>query len=81
MINYPARGIGQTTIDRILIAANEQNISMFEVLENLDQLQLEINTGIKTKLQNFVNMIKSFQIEASSKNAFEVADMVIKQTD
>ena len=80
VINYPARGIGQTTIDRVLIAANEQNISMFEVLENLDQLQLKINTGIKTKLQNFVNMIKSFQIETLSKNAFEVADMVIKQT-
>jgi len=80
VINYPARGIGQTTIDRILIAANEQSISMFQVLENLDQLQLRINTGIKTKLQNFVNMIKSFQIETSSKNAFEVADMVIKQT-
>lgn len=80
VINYPARGIGQTTIDRILIAANEQNISMFEVLENLDQLQLKINTGIRTKLQNFVNMIKTFQIETSSKNAFEVADLVIKQT-
>ena len=80
VINYPARGIGQTTIDRVLIAANEQKISMFEVLENLDQLQLKINTGIKTKLQNFVNMIKSFQIETLSNNAFEVADMVIKQT-
>ena len=80
VINYPARGIGQTTIDRILIAANEYKISMFEVLTQMDQLPLGINTGIKTKLQNFVNMIKSFQIEAVSKNAFEVADLVVKQT-
>jgi DNA helicase-2/ATP-dependent DNA helicase PcrA len=80
VINYPARGIGQTTIDRILIAANEYKISMFDVLNQMDQLPLGINTGIKTKLQNFVNMIKSFQIEAVSKNAFEVADLVVKQT-
>ena len=80
VINYPARGIGQTTIDRILIAANEYKISMFEVLTQMDQLPLGIHTGIKTKLQNFVNMIKGFQIEAMTKNAFEVADLVVKQT-
>jgi DNA helicase-2/ATP-dependent DNA helicase PcrA len=80
VINYPARGIGQTTVDRLLIAANEHKISMFEVLTRLDQIEVGINTGIKTKLQNFANMIRSFQIEAASKNAFEVADMVLKQT-
>ena len=80
VINYPARGIGQTTLDRILIAANHYKISMFEVLTRLDELQIGINAGIRTKLQNFVNMIRGFQIEAASKNAFEVADMVVKQT-
>ncbi len=80
VINYPARGIGQTTLDRILIAANHYKVSMFEVLTRLDELQIGINAGIRTKLQNFVNMIRGFQIEAASKNAFEVADMVVKQT-
>lgn len=80
VINYPARGIGQTTLDRILIAANHYKISMFEVLTRLDELQIGINAGIRTKLQNFVNMIRGFQIQAASKNAFEVADMVVKQT-
>lgn len=80
IINYPARGIGQTTLDRILIAANHYKISMFEVLTRLDELQIGINAGIRTKLQNFVNMIRGFQIQAASKNAFEVADMVVKQT-
>ncbi|WKK64863.1 ATP-dependent helicase [Lutimonas zeaxanthinifaciens] len=80
VINYPARGIGQTTIDRLVIAANQNNISIFELLFQLDRIPLNINSGIKTKLINFRDMIRSFQIEAQSKNAFEVADLVVKKT-
>jgi DNA helicase-2/ATP-dependent DNA helicase PcrA len=80
VINYPARGIGQTTIDRLVIAANQHNISIFELLFQLDNLAININSGIKTKLINFRDMIRSFQIEAQSKNAFEMADLVIKKT-
>ncbi|UCE94865.1 MAG: ATP-binding domain-containing protein, partial [Flavobacteriaceae bacterium] len=80
VINYPARGIGQTTIDRLVIAANENNISIFELLFQLDRIPVNINSGIKTKLINFRDMIRSFQIEAQSKNAFEVADLVVKKT-
>lgn len=80
VINYPARGIGQTTIDRLVIASNQHNISIFELLFQLDSLSININSGIKTKLINFRDMIRSFQIEAQSKNAFEMADLVIKKT-
>ncbi|MCP4884277.1 MAG: UvrD-helicase domain-containing protein [Flavobacteriales bacterium] len=80
VINYPARGIGQTTIDRLVIAANQQNISIFELLFQLDSLPININSGIKAKLVNFRDMIRSFQIESQTKNAFEVADLVIKKT-
>ncbi|MGB5363916.1 MAG: 3'-5' exonuclease, partial [Aureibaculum sp.] len=80
VINYPARGIGQTTIDKLTVAANHYKKSIFEVLENLDKIDLKINSGTKIKLSDFVNMIKSFQIEAQTKNAFEVADHVIKKT-
>ena len=80
VINYPARGIGQTTIDRLVIAANQNKISIFDLLFQLDKLPININTGIKTKLVNFRDMIRSFQIEAQSKNAFEMADLVIKKT-
>jgi len=79
VINYPARGIGQTTIDRLVIAANHHKVSLFELLFQLDSLSININSGIKTKLLNFRDMIRSFQIEAQSKNAFEVADLVIKK--
>ena len=80
VINYPARGIGQTTIDRLVIGANENNISLFELLFQLDLHSININSGIRTKLVNFRDMIRSFQIEAQTKNAFEMADLVVKKT-
>ncbi|MBA6157040.1 UvrD-helicase domain-containing protein [Tenacibaculum sp. S7007] len=80
IINYPARGIGATTIDKLAIAANHYNKSIFEILLNLDKVDLKINSGTKTKLENFVRMIQRFQIEAKTKNAFEIADLVVKNT-
>jgi len=80
VINYPARGIGQTTVEKLTVAANHYKKSIFEVLENLDKIDLKLNSGTKIKLNNFVTMIKSFQIEAQSKNAFEITDLVIKKT-
>ncbi|AUC15192.1 ATP-dependent DNA helicase [Tenacibaculum sp. SZ-18] len=80
VINYPARGIGQTTIDKLTIAANNYKKSIFEVIQTLPLLDVNINAGTKTKLENFANMIQRFQIESQTKNAFEVADLVVKQT-
>jgi DNA helicase-2/ATP-dependent DNA helicase PcrA len=53
VINYPARGIGATTIDKLTIAANHYKKSIFEVLKHLDKINLKLNSGTKTKLQNF----------------------------
>ena len=80
VVNYPARGIGQTTIDRLVIAANEHNITIFELLSQLETLPIGINSGIKAKLTNFRDMIRSFQIESQTKNAFEMVDLVVKKT-
>ena len=79
-INYPARGIGATTIDKLTIAANHYNKSIFDVIKSIDKIDLKINTGTKIKLQNFLNMMLRFQIDAQKVNAFEIADSVIKQT-
>ncbi|HET8753225.1 MAG TPA: 3'-5' exonuclease, partial [Salinimicrobium sp.] len=78
--NYPARGIGQTSIDKLIIAANHYGRSIFEVIENIDRIELKINSGTKNKLTNFVNMIKSFQILNESADAFIVAETVAKKT-
>uniref|UniRef100_UPI0040472AEE ATP-dependent helicase n=1 Tax=Polaribacter sp. TaxID=1920175 RepID=UPI0040472AEE len=79
VVNYPARGIGATTIDKLTIAANHYKKSIFELLTHLDKVDLKINAGTKNKLQDFVNMILRFQIDAKTKNAYEIADLVVKQ--
>lgn len=80
IINYPARGIGATTIDKLTIAANHYNKSIFDIIKNIEKIDIKINSGTKNKLQNFLNMILRFQIDAQKLNAFEVADLVVKQT-
>ncbi len=80
VINYPSRGIGQTTIDKLTIAANKYDKSIYEIIENLDHLELKINSGTRNKLSNFVNMIRSFTILNENADAFTVADTVTKKT-
>jgi len=80
VINYPARGIGQTTIERLIVAANSYNRSIFEVMKHIDKVNLNINRGIKGRLSDFVNMIESFQVLNKGYNAFEIAEHVSKKT-
>ncbi|WP_150451315.1 ATP-dependent helicase [Arenibacter lacus] len=80
VINFPARGIGQSTMDKLTVAANHYNRSIFEVIEHLDRINLKINSGTKRKLADFVSMIKSFQIMNESEDAFVLAENVAKKT-
>jgi DNA helicase-2/ATP-dependent DNA helicase PcrA len=80
VINFPARGIGQTTIDRLVVAANQYGRSVFEVMEHLDKRNLNINAGTKRKLDDFVTMIKSFQIMNEGVDAFTLSEHVAKKT-
>ncbi|MDC6468323.1 UvrD-helicase domain-containing protein, partial [Flavobacteriaceae bacterium] len=52
IINFPARGIGQTTIERLIVVANKYNRSIFEVMQNLDKVEIQINKGTQSKLQD-----------------------------
>jgi len=80
VINFPTRGIGQTTIDKLTVAANHYSRSIFEIMENLEKIDLKINAGTKRKLEDFTNMIKSFQIMNKSADAFTLAEYVAKKT-
>lgn len=80
IINYPARGIGDATVNRLSVLASETGRSIFEILENLNQYPSGFNTGTKNKLVDFLMMIKRFQAEAKTKNAFEVTELVVKHT-
>ncbi len=80
IINFPGRGIGQTTIDKLIIGAKEHQITLFEVIQACNSLPLGLNAGTQNKLQQFYTLIHSLQIENENANAFEIADKVIKRT-
>ena len=80
VINYPGRGIGQTTINKLVVAAQENNLTLFDVVDQVGSLPLTINAGTKTKLINFATLIKSFQVANATQDAFATADMVAKKT-
>jgi len=79
IINYPTRGIGKTTIDKAVLFANENNISMWEVLEQARKFGFK--SGTAEVIDEFVTMIKSFQSMLKKHNAYEVAFHIGKQTN
>ena len=80
VINYPARGIGDTTVEKLTIAANHYKRSIWEVMVNIDKIDLKLNAGTKNKLKDFVTMIQSFQVIDQNQDAFYVTDHVAKKT-
>lgn len=76
VINVPARGIGKTTMEKIIIAADEHNISMWQVIADPVSSNLDVNSGTAAKLRNFSTMIKSFIVENKSKDAFDMANHI-----
>jgi len=78
IINYPARGIGKTSIEKAVLFANQHNISMWNVLERAAEFGYKAST--LEIINNFVIMIKMFQSELQKKNAYDLAILVGKQT-
>jgi DNA helicase II / ATP-dependent DNA helicase PcrA len=78
IINYPVRGIGKTSVDRAILAANENNISMWQVLENAQMFGFKANT--LQSIEEFVLMIRSFHSMLPTRNAYDIAFHVGKQT-
>jgi len=79
IINYPARGIGKTTVDKAILLANEKDIPMWTVLENAGTYGFR--AGTLQVIEEFVLMIKSFTSMLQKQNAYEVASHVGKQTN
>ncbi|WP_454986097.1 ATP-dependent helicase [Capnocytophaga bilenii] len=81
VINFPARGIGDTTMEKLTLAANEYKKSVFEVMYNLNNLpDLHINKTTKQKLSDFVLMILNLQVLSKELDAYEIAERVVKRT-
>ena len=77
IINYPARGIGQTTMDKIRVAASDNDVSIWTVLENIQSFGLPIQSGAVTKITEFVYMMKRFEADVSTTDAFTLAKQII----
>ncbi|MBD8018404.1 MULTISPECIES: ATP-dependent helicase [Kaistella] len=82
IINYPARGIGETTQNKLTVFADKKSVAITEVLGNLGHYapELGLNNGILTKLSDFWAMIKAFQVMLKSENAYTVAMEVAKRS-
>jgi DNA helicase-2/ATP-dependent DNA helicase PcrA len=79
IINYPVRGIGKTTIEKITIFSNEQNITFWQVLENAREFGFK--GGTLEAIENFVTMMHSFRVQLEKQNAYDVAVQVGKSTN
>lgn len=73
IINYPARGIGQTTIQKLIVAANNIGQSLWDTLSGDNLTQHGINKPTANKLSTFTTLIRSYSAQLKSKNAFELA--------
>ncbi len=77
VINYPTRGIGQTTMDKIRVAAADNDVSIWTVLENIADFGLPIQSGAVQKITEFVYMIKRFEAEVPTTDAFTLAKQIV----
>ena len=80
IINYPARGIGQSTVDKISALATDNDASIFTVIDNLHDFNPDINAGTAGKLKDFAAMIKSFGNMITQQDAYEAANHIINST-
>ncbi|HVA98086.1 MAG TPA: UvrD-helicase domain-containing protein [Bacteroidia bacterium] len=76
IINYPARGIGNTTIEKMIVAASDNDVSIWTVMENLNDFNLELNAGTREKIIQFYSTIKSFTALLHTQNAFDCASHI-----
>ena len=80
VINYPKRGIGKTTIENIIIAANRYNTSMWEVIKDFQRFPADVGSAARSKIYEFVTMIDSFGAELEKTDAFTLAERIAKSS-
>lgn len=78
IINYPARGIGETTVNKLIECAQLHAISVWEVLTDMLKYNLSVNAGTACKLAQFRSMIDVFAEQVSTQNAYDLANSIVK---
>lgn len=80
VINYPARGIGATTVMKIADCAHQNQVSFWEVIGNIEHYGLNVNKGTQTKLENFRLLISSFIDRSHTLDVYELGDAIIRES-
>jgi DNA helicase-2/ATP-dependent DNA helicase PcrA len=79
IINFPARGIGQTTWERFVVFADKLKLNLWDALNLIEQVE-GINNPTKSRIRDFVTMIESFGVAARNQNAYDTANYVAKNS-
>ncbi len=79
-VNFPARGIGATSINKLVVAANETGKPLWHIAENPLDSGVDINAGILRKLAEFVLLIKRFSAQLYKLNAFELGELIVNKS-
>tara|TARA_B100000795_G_scaffold208779_1_gene162259 strand:- start:1183 stop:3444 length:2262 start_codon:yes stop_codon:yes gene_type:complete len=80
IINYPARGIGKVTIDKLILSANRHDKSIWDIVSDIEHYETGISNGPRKKIQDFSNMILSFGGDLYKKDAFELGEHIASTT-
>lgn len=80
VINYPKRGIGKTSWENIIIAANHHDVAIWDVISEFGKYPVSIPTATKQKISEFVIMIQSFTAQLNSQNAYQLAQTIAKSS-
>ncbi len=81
VINYPSRGIGNTTVGKITHCATENGVSMWQVMNNAEQYELNVNRGTLAKLEGFTTLMKGLiELNNNGSDALTVAQETVRQT-
>lgn len=80
IINYPARGIGNTTVAKIAACALDNHVSFWQVISSPEHFGLGVNKGTLAKLESFRLMISGFVEKSASMNAFDLGDTIVKES-
>jgi len=78
-INYPKRGIGKTTIEKLIVAANENKTTVWEIISNIEKYNI-IGASVANSLKSFSTMIKSFAVKIENETAYDAAAHIAKSS-
>lgn len=80
VVNKPSRGIGQTTMNRLIVVSDQFQLPLYETIKKIDYRKTEISITLHRKLRSFVSLIDRFRVEEKIKDAHEIAKLLIHQT-